>query len=221
MNWQDKVKILGLKIDLHVHTCYSYDALTTLEEVVTYSKKRGLDGVAITDHDTLLGATRLSQKTKLVVIPGIEITALGGHVLALNVTQPIPPKLSLSETVKRIREAGGIAVAAHITSLNKSTLTRQISSYDAVEVINSGAIPFSLSTYLSRKFATRFNLPQTGGSDSHYGPEIGAAYTVIEADPDVDEIVQAIKKGATLPLGKPIPWRVRLRRVALSLKRRI
>jgi len=215
------VKSLGLKIDLHVHTCYSYDALTTLEEVVTYSKKRGLDGVAITDHDTLLGALRLSQETKLVVIPGIEITALGGHVLALNVTKPIPPKLSLPETVKRIREGGGIAVASHVTSLHKSALARQISSYDAVEVINSGAIPFSLSTYLSRKFATRFKLPQTGGSDSHYGPEIGAACTVIEADADVDEIIQAIKKGATLPLGKPIPWRVRLRRGALSLKRRI
>jgi len=90
-----------------------------------------------------------------------------------------------------------------------------------VEVINSAAVPFSFSTYLSRKLATRLNLPQTAGSDSHYAPEIGAAYTIIEADPDVDEIIQAIKGGATLPLGRSIPWRVRLRRGALSLKRKI
>jgi len=215
------VKSLGLKIDLHVHTCYSYDAVTTLKEVGAYSKKRGLDGVAITDHDTLLGALRLIHKSKLIVIPGIEISALGGHVLALNITTPIPPKLSLSETVQRIHEAGGIAVAAHPTFVYKSTLSRQVTSYDAIEVINSAAIPFQLFRCLNRKLATRLNLPQTAGSDSHYAPEIGAAYTVVKADPDVDEIVQAIKGGRILPLGKPIPWRVRLRRVALSLKRKI
>jgi len=215
------VKSLSLKIDLHVHTCYSYDAVTTLEEVVTYSKKRGLDGVAITDHDTLLGALKLLQKSEILVIPGIEITALGGHVIALNITRSIPPKLDLSETVQRIHEAGGIAVAAHPISIYKSTLSQRITSYDAIEVINSAAVPFSFSTYLSRKLAARLNLPQTAGSDSHYAPEIGAAYTIVEADPDADEIIQAIKRGATLPLGKPIPWRVRLRRRALSLKRRI
>jgi len=215
------VKSLGLKIDLHVHTCYSYDAVTTLEEVVTYSKKRGLDGVAITDHDVLLGALRLAQKNKLIVIPGIEITTMHGHVLALNITKPVLPKLGLPETIQRIHEGGGIALASHPTLVYKSALSRQVTSYDAIEVINSGAVPFSLSTYLSRKFATRLNLPQTGGSDSHYAPEIGAAYTIIEADPDVDEIVQAIKRGATRPVGKPIPWRVRLRRGALSLKKRV
>jgi hypothetical protein len=212
---------LGLKIDLHVHTCYSYDAVTTLEEVITYSKKKRLDGVAITDHDTLVGALKLAQKSKLLVIPGIEIKALGGHVLALNVTKLVPSKLDLSETVQRIHEAGGLAVAAHPAFVYKSTLGKQLTSYDAVEVINSGTVPFSFSTYLSRKLAIRLNLPQTAGSDSHYALEIGYAYTVVEADPDVDEIVQAIKRGATLPLGKPIPWRVRLRRRALSLKKRV
>jgi len=215
------VKSLGLKIDLHVHTCYSYDAVTTPSEVVAYSKKRGLDGVAITDHDTLIGALKLTKKSKLIVIPGIEVTTLHGHILALNVTELIPPKLGLYETIQRIREAGGIAVAAHPTLVYKSALSPQVTSYDAVEVVNSAAVPFSLFTNLNRRFATRVSLPQTAGSDSHYAPEIGAAYTIIEADPDVDEIVQAIKEGATFPLGKPIPWKVRLRRGALSLKRRV
>jgi len=214
------VKSLGLKIDLHVHTCYSHDAVTTLKEMIVYSKKRGLDGVAITDHDTLAGALKL-QNSDLIVIPGIEITTLRGHLLALNVTTPIPPKLAINETIQRIHEAGGIAVAAHPTLFYKTAPSQQTASYDAIEVINSAAIPFQLFTYLNQKFATRLNLPQTAGSDSHYAPEIGAAYTVIEADPDVNEIVQAIKKGATIPVGKPIPCRMRLKRKALSLKRKI
>ncbi len=214
------MKSLGLKIDLHVHTCYSSDAVTTLKEVIVYSKKRGLDGVAITDHDTLAGALKL-QNSDLTVIPGIEITTLRGHLLALNVTTPIPPKLDINQTIQRIHEAGGIAIAAHPTLFYKTAPSQQTASYDAIEVINSAAIPFQFFTYLNRKFATRLNLPQTAGSDSHYAPEIGAAYTVIEADPDVDEIVQAIKKGATIPVGKSIPWRIRLKGEALSLKRKI
>ncbi len=215
------MKILRLRIDLHVHTCYSYDALTTLKEVVAYSKKQGLDGVALTDHDTLLGARKLTQETKLIVIPGIEITTLDGHILALNVIKPIPPKLSLAETVRRIHEAGGIAVCAHPYSVYKSGLSQQIACCEAVEVINSASVPFGLSTYLNRKLATRLNLPQTAGSDSHYAHEIGAAYTIIEADPEVDDVVRAIEKGATLPVGKPIPWKIRLKRLSLSLKKRM
>jgi len=214
------VKSLGLKIDLHIHTCYSPDAVTTLKEVIIYSKKRGLDGVAITDHDTLAGALKL-QNSDLIVIPGIEITTIHGHLLALNVTTPIPPKLDINETIQRIHEADGIAVAAHPTIFYKSASILQTASYDAIEVMNSAAVPFQLFTYLNKKLATRLNLPQTAGSDSHYAPEIGAAYTVIEADPDVDEIVQAIKKGATVPVGKSLPWRMRLKGEALRLKRKI
>ena len=214
------MKSLGLKIDLHVHTCYSPDAVTTLNEVTYYSKKRGLDGVAITDHDTLAGALKL-KKNRFTVISGIEITTLHGHLLALNVATPIPPKLDINETIQRIHESGGIAVAPHPTLFYKSAPSLRTSSYDAIEVINSAAIPFQLFTCLNQKIATRLGLPQTAGSDSHHGPEIGAAYTVIEADPDVDEIVCAIKKGATIPMGKPIPWRMRLRGEALSLKRKI
>jgi hypothetical protein len=188
--------------------------------VITYSKKRGLDGVAITDHDTLAGALKL-QNSELIIISGIEITTRSGHLLALNVTTPIPPKLDINETIRRIHEAGGIAVAPHPTLFYKSAPSRQTSSYDAIEVMNAAAIPFQLFTYLNQKLAAHLSLPQTAGSDSHYGPEIGAAYTVIEADPDVDEIVGAIKKGATIPVGKSIPWRTRLKGEALSLKRKI
>jgi len=208
-------------MDLHVHTCYSDDATTTLREVVVYAKKQGLDGVAITDHDTVEGALKLTQKSKLLIIPGVEITTQRGHILALNVTTPIPPRLSPLETIQRIHEVGGIAVAAHPTAVYKKGLRRQIvSSFDAVEVINSTAFPFFLSTYLGRKLAVRLNLPQTAGSDAHHASGIGFAYTLIEADPDVDEVIRAIKRGAAVPVGKPIPWKIRLQNAVSSLKRR-
>ena len=120
-----------------------------------------------------------------------------------------------------IYEAGGIAVAPHPSVFYKSPPSRQINSYDAIEVMNASSIPFQVFTYLSKRFAARLDLPQTAGSDSHYAPEIGAAYTIVDADPDVDEIVAAIKKGATIPRGKAIPWKIRVERTALKLKRKI
>jgi len=211
---------LGLKIDFHVHTCYSRDSSITLKQVVSFAKKRGLDGVAITDHNTVKGALKLKTRD-ILVVPGIEISTLQGHLLGINVTTLVPAKRGMEETIQRIHEAGGIAVAPHPSAVYKSPPSRQVSSYDAVEVMNASSIPFSVLTYFSKRFAEGLGLPQTGGSDSHYAPEIGSAYTVVETGPDVDEIVDAVKRGATFPIGRGIPWKIRLERAMLSLKRKV
>jgi predicted metal-dependent phosphoesterase TrpH len=211
---------LGLKIDFHVHTQYSRDSSITLKQVVSFAKKRGLDGVAITDHNTVKGALKLKTR-EIIVVPGIEVSTLEGHLLGLNVTIPIPAKLGIEESIQRIHDAGGIAVAPHPSAFYRSPPSRRVSSYDAVEVMNASSVPFSVLTYFSRRFAEGLGLPQTGGSDSHYAPEIGSAYTVVEADSDVDEIVDAVKRGAAFPMGSGIPWKTRLERAALTLKRRI
>jgi len=215
---------LPLKIDLHVHTCYSKDAFTTLKELIRHAKKRGLDGVAITDHNTIEGASRIKKEDTdgLVIIPGIEVTTSKGHMLGLNVTELIPRDLKPSETVKLIHENGGIAVAAHPSVPLKNSLglevLRKNMGIDAIEVINSSSFPFSFSTYLARRAAVQLGLPQTGGSDSHIPETIGLAYTIIDADPDVEDIIQAIKKGYTTPHGSPVPWRLRIKKMMQKIK---
>jgi len=218
-----QVNPLPPKIDLHVHTHYSSDCSTTLEDVISYSRKKGLSGVAITDHDTVEGAVKLLKKEKngLIIIPGIEVSTDQGHVLGLNVTTPIPQGFSAKETIDKIHEAGGIAIAAHPSTMFKSGigLGRKLGSYgfDAVEVINSSLFPFFLLTYLSKRSATRTGLPQTAGSDSHLPETIGLAYTIFE-DPEpeasVDGIVEAVTEGRIVPFGQPVPWRLRLRKIA-------
>jgi hypothetical protein len=199
--------------------------MSSLREVVVYAKKRGLDGIAITDHDTLKGAKKalkLASKRDFMIIPGIEVTTLQGHVLGLNITTSIPKNLGLVETVERIHEAGGIAIAAHPIVFIKCQIKQRIASasdLDGVEVINSSAFPFFFSTCLSRTLAERLKLPQTAGSDAHHASEIGTAYTLVRADSDIDEIIEAIRKGAVVPFGKAISWETRVRRGAFSLKR--
>jgi len=203
---------LSLKIDLHVHTCYSRDSSITLKQVVSFAKKRGLDGVAITDHNTVKGALKMKTRD-IIVIPGIEISTLNGHLLGLNLTTLIPAKLGIEETIQLIHDAGGIAVAPHPTAFYKSPPSRKVSSYDAIEVMNASSVPFSILTHYSRKFAENLGLPQTGGSDSHYAPEIGTAYTMVKSGAAVDEIVSTIKKGKVSAMGMGIPWKIRFERI--------
>jgi predicted metal-dependent phosphoesterase TrpH len=217
-----KACVPHLRIDLHLHTNYSRDANTTLEEAIHYAKKKQLDGIAVTDHDTVEGARRLAKEQSILVIPGIEVSSRHGHILGLNITEPIPPRLSIVETVERIRLLGGLAVIAHPSVVIKTGLGTRIDSasgIDAVEVINASALPFSLSTYLSHRLALRLRLPETGGSDSHYPDEIGSAYTIIDADPNRDDVIEAIRKGRTEPVGKPISWMNRLGRGTENLRR--
>jgi len=211
----------SLRIDLHLHTNYSRDARTTLEEAIQYAKKRQLDGIAVTDHDTVQGARRLAEERDFLVIPGIEVSSRHGHILGLNITEPVPPRLDIAETAERIRLLGGLAVIAHPAVIIKGLGTRihSASGIDAVEVINASAIPFSLSIYLSHRLALRLRLPETAGSDSHYPDEIGSAYTVVDADSDRDDVIEAIRKGRTEPVGKPISWMHRLERGSETVRR--
>jgi hypothetical protein len=204
---------LPLKIDLHVHTNYSYDSVITPEELMFYAKKRGLDGVAITDHDRLDGALKIAERADFFIIPGTEITSSEGHIVALNVENPISKGLDAGETVDEIHRAGGLAVACHPATLYKGSLgmhTRE--KFDAVEVINASAFPFNLSVKRAKRLASELQASEVAGTDAHYGPEIGYAYTMIEAEQTVDGVMEAIHKGLCQPFGRAIPWRLRLKR---------
>ena len=213
---------MTLKIDLHVHTIYSHDSLVTAKDLIFYARKRGLDGVAITDHDRIDGAFKIAKETDFLIIPGIEISSSKGHIIGLDVDELVPPKLGVDETLDRIHEAGGIAVACHPITFFKESLKGRISSrFDAIEVVNSSAFPFKYSVRRSEEIASRLGIPRVAGSDAHYGPEIGYAYTLVNAESEVGEVVNAIRKSLCSPHGKAIPITMRLKKELLSLKRKL
>jgi len=213
---------LQLKIDLHVHTHFSYDSLITPEELISYAKKRGLDGLAVTDHDRIDCALKMAKETDFLIIPGIEISSLHGHLIGLNLQERIPRGLSVDETVDKIHDAGGIAVACHPATFFKGNLKGHINSkFDAVEVINASALPFSYSVKRSERLASCLLISRVAGSDAHYGPEIGCAYTIVDAELEAEKIIKAIGKGLCQPFGRAIPLKTRLKREFLIFKRKI
>ncbi len=213
---------MPIKIDLHVHTHYSRDSLITPEELVVYAKKAGLDGVAITDHDRLDSALKIARETDFFIVPGMEISSSNGHVVALNVQEVIPKGLDADETVDRIHRAGGIAVACHPVTFFKGSLRKHVSSrFDAVEVINASSFPFNYSVKNAQKIASHLGIARVAGSDAHYPPEIGYAYTLVDASSNVDEVVRSIHKGSCQPFGRAIQIKVKLKKELATLKRSI
>lgn len=204
---------MPLKIDLHVHTVHSKDSFITAKDLIHFAKKRGLDGVAITDHDTVRGFQDFRGKVDLLLLPGVEVSSGDGHVLGYGLDKVVERGLSFVETISLIHEAGGLAVVAHPTAFFKGiSEDRLVEGFDAMEVVNASAVPFRYSVRKNRRLAMSLDLPQVGGSDAHYGPEVGIGYTLVEAERDVDDVLEAIGKGRVEPGGKAIPWKVRLRR---------
>lgn len=97
-----------IKADLHVHTCHSPDCLTSLENVVTMSVRRGLGALAITDHNSIEGALALRGMAPFPIIVGEEIDTSEGEITGLFLEEPIPRGLTPIETVARIKEQGGL-----------------------------------------------------------------------------------------------------------------
>jgi predicted metal-dependent phosphoesterase TrpH len=213
---------MQVKADLHVHTIYSPDSLITPEDLVFYAKKRGLTAVAVTDHDRVDGALKIARETDFLIIPGIEVSSRNGHIIGLNVQEQIPKGLSSDETVEKIHTAGGVAVACHPFALFKGSLGKHANAkFDAVETINASAFPFNRSVRKAQEIADRFGISRVAGTDAHYGPEVGYAYTIIDAEPQVDAIIKAIAKGQCQPFGKPIPMTLKLQENFRSLKRKL
>jgi predicted metal-dependent phosphoesterase TrpH len=170
--------------------------------------------LAVTDHDRLDGALKIAKETDFLIIPGMEVSSLEGHIIGLNVNEEIPKKLTTEETVERIHEANGFAIACHPTGLFKKGLGKHIGAYfDAVEVINSSAIPFGYTVTENKKIAAKLQKPCVAGSDAHFGPEIGFAFAIVEASPNPDEIIKAIGQGFSQPFGRATPLSLRLRKI--------
>jgi predicted metal-dependent phosphoesterase TrpH len=212
-----------LKLDLHIHSKYSDDGKGSPEEIIKVVKKKGLNGLAITDHNTVKGGLEgLKHSSKdFIIIPGVEISTTTGHILALNVKENIPKGLTASETVDKILDLNGIPIIPHLfrnmSGIKEKKLISLKDKIDAIEIFNSCSLP--QSNLKTAKVAKKYNLGGTGGSDSHIPEFAGEAYTTIDSnDLSLDSIVSNIEKKKTWAEGKTLPLSYRQERMTRSIK---
>lgn len=194
------------EFDLHVHTQYSYDAFQSPERVVDVAERRGLDGIAITDHDAFAGATEAELvDTDLQIIKGMEVrTEEYDDLLALFIEEPIEVR-SFAEVVDRIHEQGGIAVLPHPYRKFDVVPERVLELVDAVEGLNARSK--SQWNRDATRLAATEGLPTVGGSDAHTSFEVGTARTYVESDSnDPGELKRAIAAGEVAVRGTESPY---------------
>lgn len=189
-----------LKVDLHVHTSYSPDSTTSLQEVVARCKQAEINCVAVTDHNTILGALKLRELAPFTVIVGEEINTRSGEIIGYFLTEEIPAKLPAEETVRRIKAQGGLVCIPHpfdrfrVSALRRQTLEALIPEIDIIEVFNSRVL-LSRDNLSARLFAQEHGLLASAGSDAHISSEIGGAYVVMPEFNDKEEFRLALAEG--------------------------
>lgn len=192
-----------MKLDLHVHTNYSPDGDGSIEEVIKTAIKKGLNGIAITDHNEIAGALKGLEVAKdvknFILIPGMEISTENGHIIALNIREKIPSRLSPKKTVDMIKKLGGLAICPHpfrpLSGLGY-TIAKN-TEFDVIEAYNARSMVISNNRAL--RLANKLKLGKSAGSDAHILEEIGAAFIEVEGDDyNTDFVLDKIKKNETV-----------------------
>lgn len=219
-----------LRFDPHVHTEASYDAEGSVEAVLSAAEAAGLDAVAITDHDTTAGAERalaVADEYDVLVVPGVELSTAAGHLLGLGVTTAPPVGQPFDESVRWIRDRGGLAVVPHPFQVSRHGIReRDLTDCDGVEAFNPWAVT-GIQNARATTFADRHDYPQVGGSDAHRPATVGTAYTDVTVDSragsdagvDVDGLLAAIEAGRTAPGGATTSLSAYLGKYTGSLRR--
>ncbi|HZS94945.1 MAG TPA: PHP-associated domain-containing protein [Chloroflexota bacterium] len=189
-----------MKIDLHTHTLQSKDSLSRYRGIVDAVHRAGLDGIAVTDHDELRGAFELREIAPFFVIPAEEIKTSQGEIIGLFLSKRIEPGLEPLETIRRIRDQGGVVYVPHpFDEVRGSRITREAldqirPEIDLLEVFNSrNALPHFNRRAL--EYASRHGLLAGAGSDAHTYGEYGHAYIDVPDFRTAEEFRTALRRG--------------------------
>ncbi len=179
-----------MRVDLHTHTCYSFDTFTPMEKTIEAIQKSGVDCVAVTDHNEIDGAFKMQKIAPFKVIVGEEIRTADGEIIGLFLKEKIPPKLSALETIRRIKAQGGLVYLPHpfcflMGAKLKNHLVWQYvreGLIDIVEVYNAAAI-FLMSFKTIHDLMAGTKLGKAASTDGHTPEEfVGACVDMADFD---------------------------------------
>ena len=207
----------GGRIDLHVHSAYSPDSRLTLDEIVARLSYVGLRGFALTDHNSVRGHAALRQLQdrypSYLFVPGVEVSTLEGHLLALGVNETPPVRRPIAETIEWVRAHGGESVPSHPFRRSHG-IGRRVAESVAVNALETrNGHNSEIDNLRASDIAARRGLAETGGSDAHALDDLGRTYTEF-TDPvaSVEDVLDAIRRKRSAADGKSMPLGGRFRR---------
>ena len=198
------------RVEFHCHTIYSKDSLTSPATLVKTCRRKGIDRVVVTDHNTIAGALAAHALDPERVIVGEEILTTRGELLAAFVTEEIPKGLTPRETIRRLRDQGAFISVSHPFdrhrngSWQEADLLEVLPDIDAIEVYNSRCM---LPKYnrQARRFAEQHQLMGTVGSDAHAAFELGRSLLLLEPFQDANGLRSVLQRGVQ-KVKWSLPW---------------
>jgi predicted metal-dependent phosphoesterase TrpH len=189
-----------LRVDFHTHTSSSNDSFTSAKQLILAARRRGVDRIVITDHNTLSGALVARVLDPELFIQGEEIMTSCGEILATFVTEEIPAGLSPQETICRLRNQGAFISLSHPFDRLRNgawkleDLLEIVPLVDAIEIFNARCMALS-ANQKAHKFAVQNALPGTAGSDAHAPFELGSAVLLLPPFTDSQSLREVIRVG--------------------------
>jgi predicted metal-dependent phosphoesterase TrpH len=185
------------RVEFHCHTIYSKDSLLAPEKLITICKRKGIDRVVITDHNTTSGAVLAQQIDPQRVIVGEEIMTQSGELLAAFLQEEIPPGFPPLEAITRLRDQGAFISVSHPFDILRkghwepSDLEEILPLVDAIEVFNARCMSPDFNRQ-AQEFAQLHAIAGTAGSDAHAGFEIGRGAMLLPDFHDAASLKKAL-----------------------------
>ena len=198
-----------IKIDMHMHSCHSFDSLSSPEAIAETTAKKGLDGFSITDHNVFrVDYAPLKRKFPgMIMIPGMEIGTELGDVLLYFINEEIRTR-NAEDAIDSAHAQGGIAILAHPFQRKHYDYPESfLKKLDGVETRNSHNVRNSSR---ADNLGGRCGKCVTGGSDAHFLFEIGNGYTLVDIEPsmalDLEKLKTALRDKTRPHCGKGPSW---------------
>jgi len=194
-----------IRADLHNHTHFSPDSILSPEQLVERCLARGINCIAVTDHNTVRGGLEVSRIVAereildLRVIVGEEVRSADGEILGLFLTSDVPRGLSGNETIERIKLQGGIVGVPHPfdhlrSALNYQRMVALVDQIDFIETLNARVV-FKSHNRKAQGFAIDHGLAGSAASDAHSPWEIGRAYVDMQGFDGPGDFVDKLREG--------------------------
>jgi predicted metal-dependent phosphoesterase TrpH len=188
-----------VRAELHCHTRFSKDSLTEIQDLVNTCRKKGIQRLAITDHNTIEGALQAYQLAPDLVIVGEEVMTQRGELLAFFMTKAIPRGLEPEKAITLLHEQGAFISVSHPFDAVRNgawkleDLEKIASQVDAIETFNSRCSSSRVNQQ-ALDFARNHGLAGTAGSDAHTLWEVGKATLTLEAFSNAAELRKVLGK---------------------------
>jgi len=189
-----------MRVDLHVHSCYSRDCLATLQAIIAACRRHGIDKIGLTDHNTIRGALALQGMAPELIIVGEEIKTTAGELIAYYVREEVPAGLEPAEAIRRLRQQGAIVGISHpLDRVRREAMGLQntlalIEQVDFLETFNSRVL-IPADNARAAALAIAHGLPGSAGSDAHDVGHIGWAYVEMAPFTSRDEFLDNLRQG--------------------------